>query len=114
MKNIKNFVAEKYQNQAEYVPVAENIYQFGNEYVTSFSFEPEPELGEEKVGSLYGPYVIEDLLDTYSLYVSDFYDELNKENEQECYFEVAGDLEEVQQSREIIGKHVYHQTIEEK
>jgi hypothetical protein len=113
MKNIKNFIAEKYKNNPEYTAVAEDIYQMGNEYVTSFSFEPEPEIGEEKIGGLFAPYLLEDLLDTYSLYISDFYDALNKNNEQECFFEVAGDLEEVKQCREIIGKHVYHQTIDE-
>lgn len=47
MKNIKNFIAEKYKNNPEYTAVAEDIYQMGNEYVTSFSFEPE--IGEEKL-----------------------------------------------------------------
>ncbi|HPI99668.1 MAG TPA: hypothetical protein PK268_02060 [Enterococcus sp.] len=46
MKNIKNFIAEKYKNNPEYTTVAEDTYQMGNEYVTSFSFEPESEIGK--------------------------------------------------------------------
>ena len=47
--------------------MAEDTYQMGNGYVTSFSFEPEPEIGKEKIGGLLAPYLLEEMSKTVSL-----------------------------------------------
>ncbi len=106
MKNIQHYNAAKYAD-AVYEPVAAGIYRFEEEFVTSFSFEPEPD--EEKIGGLFAPYLLEDFLEQYVVYISDFYEEF--QTEKCCVFEIAGDLEAVEQAREIIGKRMYHQTV---
>jgi hypothetical protein len=51
---------------------------------------------------------LEDLLDKFLVYVTDFYEELNEESEVTCYQEFAStDIEDIRKLRTIIGKHVY-------
>ena len=108
MKNIVNFDAEKYKNK-EYLKQEEGIYKAGNKYVTSLSFEQEPELEEGNSPSDISQYPLEDILDKFYVYISDFYYELNENSSIICYQEFASDhIEDIRNLRSIIGKHVYN------
>ena len=111
MKDIKNFDAPKYGGAA-YTLVEEGIYKTedGGEtvYVTSLSFVQEPELDEGENAAEISQYPLEDLLDEFGCWISDFYDELNIEDSTVCYQEFAsGTQEEIKNLRSIIGKHAY-------
>ena len=108
MKNIKNFDADKYNNK-KYQKVKEGIYRFEDNYVTSLSFEQEKEYEEGDSPKYISQYPLEDLLDRFQVHISDFYDELNNTSEKECYQEFASSkLENIENLRDIIGKHVYN------
>lgn len=108
MKNISNYNAEKYETE-NYVKKAEGIYRHGDYFVTSLSFEQEPELEEGDSPDNISQYPLEDILDTYRTHISDFYNELNRNSETLCYQEFAArDMESIQELREMIGKHVYN------
>nr|WP_325216385.1 hypothetical protein [uncultured Oscillibacter sp.] len=120
MKNFQNYTPEKYAGP-EYQKVEDGIYLgknpywrpgFGQEriYVTSLSFEMEPDCYGEEGG---GPQDItqipfENILDDYSVYVTDFYDGLNQASAQTCYQEFGSDsLEDIRNLRTLIGKRFY-------
>lgn len=108
MKNIKSYNAEKY-NDNKYEKINEGIYKIGDEYVTSISFEQETEYDEGDSPKYISQYPLEDLLDRFHVHISDFYDELNSISEKECYQEFASSkLENIENLRSIIGKHVYN------
>lgn len=114
MKNIKNYNAKKYEEE-KYTKVEEGIYKILDDwnhkdlYVTSLSFEQEPELEEGEDASYISQYPLEDILDKYLVYISDFYEDLNKEDSKTCYQEFASsNLDDIKGLREIINKHVYN------
>lgn len=110
MKNIASYVAGKYKDNDGYKLAEEGIYFIHDGYVTSLVFEQEPELGEGDKPSNISQYPLEDILDKYLVYVSDFYEELNAKSEKLCYLEFTSDsesIDDVKALREIIGKHVY-------
>lgn len=48
----------------------------------------------------------------FSVYVSDFYDELNARSESTCYQEFgSSDLENIRELLGIVGKHVYDKKV---
>lgn len=113
MKQIENYAAKKYEN-GNYKKVDEGIYETDQNgqvlFVTSLSFIQEPEYDEGDNAGLISQYPLEDILDKYSCYISDYYDELNTEDSQICYQEFAGmEAENIRNLRGIIGKHVYNQ-----
>lgn len=113
MKNISFYDAEKYKTE-EYLKVSENIYKIGDEFVTSLSFEQEPELNEGETPDDISQYPLEDVLDKFYVYVNDFYEELNEQSEKICYLEFAGsEIEDIKGLLTIIGKHVYNKEDEE-
>ena len=78
-------------------------------YVTSLSFIQEPELGEGSNAADLSNYPMEDILDRFYCHISDFYNDLNKEDSQICYLEFGSpELQDVVNLRSIIGKHVYN------
>ncbi len=114
MKNIKNYDAKKYEDP-KYEKVEEGIYKIFDDwkhedlYVTSLSFVQEPELGEGEDASYISQYPLEDVLDKFLVFVSDFYESLNTSTSNECYQEFASPrLKAVQELRTIIDKHVYN------
>ena len=110
MKNINGFVAEKY-NTSDYERVDSEVYKYGSIFVTSLSFQQEPELGEGVDAEHISQYPLEDLLDHFTVYISDFYKELNV-NTSICHLEFAGfDLASIQNLQQIIGKHVYNRKV---
>lgn len=122
MKNFKNYKAEKYSDPS-YKQIEEGIYLTNNPYdsstdiyVTSFTFEQEPEsYGEEDGCPQYISQIpLEDILDEFFVFVTDFYEELNENSEVICYQEFGSyDIEEVRHLRTIIGKRVYAMPYEE-
>lgn len=117
MKNFKNYTPEKYR-KADYQEIEEGIYKtrspYGNKdsniFVTSLTFEMEPECyGEEDASPRNLTQIpMEGLLDEFSLFVTDFYEELNVKSEKICYQEFGSfDLSNIQKLRTIIGKRFY-------
>lgn len=77
-------------------------------FVTSLSFEQEPEFGEGDAPTHISQYPTESILDKYHVWVSDFYTDLNENSKETCYYEFASrNLEDVKMLRELIGMHVY-------
>lgn len=118
MKNINNYDAEKYNSQ-KYLKIEEGIYEYTDDddeklYVTSLSFEQEPEFEEGEFADYISQYPLEDILDKFYCHISDFYDELNVSDSKICYQEFASpDVEDIKNLRGIIGKHVYNKEVEE-
>lgn len=114
MKNIKNFNNKKYE-EANYEAVEEFVYKYNRDggiyYCTPISFEQEPEFGEGDSSEYISQYPIEDILEQFGVYVTDFFEELNNGDSNECYYEFSSDkLEEViTLKKTIIGKHVYNE-----
>lgn len=115
MKNFRNFTPEKY-SQPDYLKVEEGIYRtkspYGNDmiYVTSLSFELEPECyGEEDASPNNLPQVpIEGILDEFYVFVTDFYEQSNQTSGTVCYQEFGStDLADIQKLRTLIGKRFY-------
>lgn len=123
MKNFQNYTPEKYATP-DFQQVEEGIYRtkepYGimkdDIYVTSLTFEQEPECyGEEEGCPKYISQVpFEDLLDEFSLFVTDFYESLNEKSDTVCYQEFGSDkLENIRGLRTVIGKRVYAIPFEE-
>lgn len=114
MKDIKNYDAEKYErDSAKFKKIEEGIYECEEDgdiiYVTSLSFVQEPEYEEGEFAGEISQYPLEDILDEYYCHISDFYEELNVADSKVCYLEFgAMDLEDIENLRGIIGKHVYN------
>ncbi len=120
MKNFKNFTPEKYAG-SDFQEVEEGIYKTKSPYevviredqgiyVTSLTFEFEPErYGEEDASPQDMPQIpIEGILDEFSVFVTDFYEQLNETSETICYQEFGSfDLEDIQKLRTLIGKRFY-------
>lgn len=118
MKNIINYQAEKYITKQDYMEVEKGVYEYkeGNEriYVTSLSFVLESEYNETNYNGEISQYPLEDILDEFYCYISDFYDELNIADSKIGYLEFAStDLEDIKNLRKIIGKHVYNKEYQE-
>lgn len=123
MKNFQNYTPEKYA-RPEYVQVEEGIYRTKDPYgivskeiyVTSLTFEQEKECyGEEEGCPQYISQVpFENLLDKYSLFVTDFYESLNEKSDTVCYQEFGSkEIENIRRLRAIIGGRVYAEPFEE-
>lgn len=134
MKNISNYKAQKYDNKEKYIFIEEGIFLFKNMYdtiedgmyvygnmssstiepdyyVTTLSFEQEPELGEGESPKLISQYPLEDLLDEFLVHVSDFYEEKNGKSETLCYQEFASPhIEDIKKLRAVVGKRVYNKS----
>ena len=125
MKNIKSCEAEKYHTAKTkglfkkplYLPIEEGIYQINDDeklYVTTLSFEQEPEYGEGQDAVDISQYPLEDILDKFFCHISDFYEDKNVSGSVVCFLEFAApDLEDLRKLRSIIGKHVYNKEVEE-
>lgn len=116
MKQIENYNANKY-NSDLYSEIENGIYEAEEDgerlFVTSLSFIQEPEFDEGNNASNITQYPLEDVLDKFYCYISDFYEEFNTVESQTCYQEFASpDLEDIRNLRSLIGKHVYNKEIE--
>lgn len=115
MKNFQNYKAEKYADTEKFVEVEDGIYRTadpcgeGEVYVTSLTFELEDDNFEGGCSPQDIPQApFEDLLDEFTVYVNDFYEEENAASEVTCYQEFGSpELEDIQKLRTIIGKRFY-------
>ena len=110
MKNITLLKLEKYKNPFCYEKIEEGIYKDLNDldstnYRIALSFD----LEENETFQ----YPLEDILDKYFLHISNI---IKNETEQEhdkdsisIEIELAGELEDVQNVKKILGKRVYNQ-----
>ena len=108
MKNITLLKLEKYKNPFCYEKIEEGIYKDLNDldstnYRISLSFD----LEENETFQ----YPLEDILDKYFLHISNI---IKNETEQDkdnisIEIELAGELEDVQKVKKILGKRVYNQ-----
>ena len=115
MKNFQNFTPEKYIT-SDFQKISDGIYKtkspYGSEdiFVTSLTFEMEPECyGEEDASPRNITQIpIEGILDEFNLFVTDFYEQLNENSETICYQEFGSfDLENIKKLRTLIGKQFY-------
>ncbi len=126
MKNIQNYDAEKYIKigllsvfkKSAYKKLEDGIYEHKEDdeilYVTSLSFEQEPEYEEGEFADDISQYPLEDILDKFLCHISDFYEDFNVAGSKTCYLEFAAmDIEDIRELRTIIGKHVYNKDVEE-
>ena len=109
MKNIQSCTELKKYSASDYTPVSDGIYSHHGEYVTALSFEQEPEFGEGRDAAEISQYPLEDLLERFMVYVSDYFKELNVPETETCLLEFSGDSkEDIAGLRTIIGRHVYN------
>ena len=116
MKQIENYNANKYSSDM-YSEIENGEYETKEDnerlYVTSLSFVQEPVFNEGANASGISQYPLEDVLDKFYCYISDFYEELNIVDSEKCFQEFASpDLEDIRDLRSLIGKHVYNKEIE--
>ena len=115
MKNFQNFTPQKYMT-SDFQKISDGIYKTKSPYdsndifVTSLTFEMEPECyGEENASpSNLTQIPIEGILYEFNLFVTDFYEQLNQSSEIICYQEFGSlDLEDIKNLRTLIGKRFY-------
>ena len=69
-------------------------------------------MDEGKDSTDISQYPLEDILDKYSVYISDFYKGKNAQATSKCYLEFCSRREDnIRALRSIIGKHVYCKTM---
>lgn len=124
MKNFQSYKADKYAAQTDkFVEVEDGIYKTTDPigiledeiFVTSLTFELEPErYGEDEGSPKYIPQIpLEDILDEFCVFVTDFYEDLNKASDSVCYQEFgSGDIEDIRNLRTLIGKKFYAEVYE--
>jgi len=108
MKNITLLKLEKYKNPFRYEKIEKGIYKDLNDldstnYRIALSFDLEENESFQ--------YPLEDILDKYFLHISNI---IKNETEQDkdnisIEIELAGELEDVQNVKKILGKRVYNQ-----
>ena len=109
MKNIQSCTELEKYSGSDYTPVSDGIFSHQGEYVTALSFEQELELGEGGNAAEISQYPLEDLLDRFMVYVSDYFEEYNVPGNATCLLEFSGDSkEDIAGLRTIIGRHVYN------
>ena len=83
------------------------IFITEDRYVTSLSFEQEPEYGEGTDSRVISQYPLEDVLDAFMVYISDFYDVENSAGRTLCHLEfTSDDIADIRKLRSLIGKTV--------
>lgn len=111
MKEIKRLEANKYQD-GNYEKYENGIYRKDNLFFVTLSFIQEPEFGEEQDASSISQYPLEDLLDKFGVYISDFYKSENVAGKDTCHLEFASsDAKDIINLLTIINKHVYNKNV---
>ena len=111
MKEIKYLEANKYQD-GNYEKLNDGIYRKDNLFFVTLSFIQEPELGEGSNASYISQYPLEDILDKFGVFVSDFYEKENiKANEICCLEFASSDVKDIINLLTIINKHVYNKNV---
>lgn len=111
MKEIKYLEANKYQD-GNYEKLNDGIYRKDNLFFVTLSFIQEPELGEGNDASYISQYPLEDILDKFDVFVSDFYEKENIKDNDVCCLEFASnDAKDIINLLTIINKHVYNKNV---
>ena len=112
MTDIKGFNSPKYANDDAYVNMGNGVYSHDCKYCTSLSFVQEPQLGEGTSANDISQYPMEDILERFLVYVSDFYPALNTADSKQCVLEFSSpNKADLLALRTIIGKHVYNKIV---
>lgn len=106
MKNISLEKSENYENSAQYKLVENGIYidlkdEDDAKYRMTISYELES--NETNI-----QYPLEDILDKYLMYVSNFLESKNNPNTNKYTLELGGYLDGMKKAKEIIGKKVFN------
>jgi len=110
MTKISNYESSKYDET--YVSHGNGIFEKEDSWFISLSFQQEPELGEGNSPRSISQYPMDDILDRYGVWISDFYESLNRKSKDMCYLEFSSDdFQSIDSLREIIGKHVYNKEV---
>lgn len=119
MKNIKLFNNNKYDNP-KYKKIKDGVYKYKDEsgnklFCTAISFEQEPEFEEGENSKIISQYPMEDILDKFYVYISDFFEDLNDGKSNVCYYEFSGSKKKfiLNLKKSIVGKHVYNKETED-
>lgn len=113
MKNIQYYNAEKYTDK-QYEVREHGVLHKDGKYYISLSFVQEPEFDEGTDSTYISQYPLEDVLDKFFVYVSDFYDAENAKGQDVCVLEFASEKEEhLVKLLSIVGKHVYNKVVME-
>ncbi len=107
MKNISLEKYQKYENSEQFKLIENGIYQDlkdsdDTKYRMTISYDLEPE------NDTNNQYPLEDILDKYYLHVSDFLESENDSDPNNFKLELAGELGDLKNSQNIIGKKVYN------
>ncbi|MFD2822079.1 hypothetical protein ACFS5M_00255 [Lacinutrix iliipiscaria] len=105
MSNIKLEKCKKYKDKKKFKRLKNNIYEDlsdseKNRYRMTISYELES--NENNV------YPLEDLLNKYYLYVSDFLESENDSKSNTFKLELGGELKDLKEAQAIIGKKVFN------
>ena len=106
MKNISLETLKRYDNPRRYKLVEEGIYidlkeEGDDKYRMTLSYELEKDETNNQ-------YPLEDILDKYLMYVSDFLKSKNKPGSNKYIYEFGGYLDKMIEAKEIIGKKVFN------
>ena len=106
MKNIKLEKCKKHENSEKYEFVENGIYLDLNDeddakYRMTLSYELESD-------ETYNQYPLEDILDRYLMFVSDFLESENEPNSNKYIIVLGGYLEQMKKAKEILEKKVYN------
>ena len=108
MKNIRVYQAAKYLTDG-YERYGDCYFAKDGHWFISLTFEQEPELGEGHDSTEISQYPLEDILDRFLVYVSDFYKKENAEKKAECCLEFSSSsIDQIKALSTIVGKHVYN------
>lgn len=107
MKNIKLEKSEKYENAELFKLIENGIYLDLNEeedikYRMTISYELENDDSNNQ-------YPLEDILDKYLMFVSDFLENENEYGSGRYKLELGGNLDKMEEAHVIFGKKIYHQ-----
>ena len=109
MKNIALLELDKHKNASDYAHIEDGIYKDLNDTDDTnhrFAISFELEEGEDT------QYPMEDILDKYNLYVSDFLVDENAAGSA-SKVELGGELEDLSNAMEIVGNRVYNSEYQE-
>lgn len=109
MKNISLDKCQKYEDADQYKFVENGIYldlndEDDSKYRMTVTYELESDENNNQ-------FPLEDILNEYYLYVSDFLESENDCNPNIFKIELAGELSDIQKAQNIIGKKVYNKDV---
>ncbi|MCD8433542.1 hypothetical protein LNJ05_12295 [Tenacibaculum finnmarkense genomovar ulcerans] len=106
MKNIFLEKCLKYENTNEFKRIENGVYldlndeeDFNHRMTISYELESDETNNQ---------YPLDDILDKYSLHVSDFLEAENEKGSNKFKLELGGDLKGITNAKEIIGKKVFN------